>query len=439
MSQRVIRVNSMSGEVMSLLAQVGVVTRRMMSVMLYREAGDATEQYVTHTLTVTKAMTRLAEKQYVAKVHDSKTGKNYYHLTAEGWKCVDALGLPYSEWVRTMSINNKQELGVMIRNATALYAGRSMRVCSLPSEKPVYGDLANKVGSLTYFEVADDVAQIYPADVINREVLPNGVCYSIAEIREAYEKSNSELLAKNSSIRIGMMFFSNRIVTLLPYASRKAMFSKRAELEFDNSVYKDFERLGALRDVEKVAYIYAPTFVTLPTFFHGCVDGIQPRQNKPGKKDILEENKTKFKLDKLPQYDKVYFMPQGTSDSSYRQGVDEYTQKVYNADEERFRNLRPDVKGKIIICRYPELKQLRKAFRANDAISIVGPSDPVLVDCLSRCMRTSLRGYYDIETGKEVPFTHYSHYGMPLVGNSNQIDYDAPLHRIGEFGKTKSK
>ena len=437
MNQRAIRVDSMTGMIISLLAQVGVVTRRMMSVMLYRDVDDHTEQYVTHTLTISKALTRLLDRQYVDRVRDNISTKDYLYLTAEGWKCVDELRLRYSEWVRKLSVHNKKELSILVRNAMALYAGRSMRVLSLAIEKPDFGDFANKLDTLTIFEVDHTNPYDYSEAVIKNKILPCGVCYSVQEIREAYMKSKSRLLANNASQRIGMIFYQDRIITMYNFRSKNAMFSKRAEMEFDKGIYRDFDEFGDIRYAEKVAYIYSPSFVYLPTFFHGCIDGVEPHL-KPGSNSKLDDTKTKFKLDKIPQYDKVYFMPQGTEASLYRQDVDQYTQLSYENDEKRFRYLRPDVTGKVIICRYPELVGLRKAFRANERVVLVGPSDPLLVDCLSRCMRTCLMAYYDVETGEEVPIIPYNKFGMPTVGNSNQIPDNAFRHSISNFsGKKK--
>ena len=67
--------------------------------------------------------------------------------------------------------------------------------------------------------------------------------------------------------------------------------------------------------------------------------------------------------------------------------------------------------------------QLRKFFLNGTPISIVGSKNPLMVDLLSRCMRTLLIAYYDIETGETVSFTHYNKRGYPLVGNTNSLDH----------------
>lgn len=141
---------------------------------------------------------------------------------------------------------------------------------------------------------------------------------------------------------------------------------------------------------------------------------------------VTESAKSKFKLEKLPQYSEVYMMPMAPAAAAYREALHNYTREDYEADETRFRRMHPDV-GRCVMCRYPNLAQMRKYYCAGESIVIAGPSDPMMVDMLSRCMRNRLLRYYDIDTGEAVPYRRYNAYGYPLIGNTEQIDHGARL------------
>ena len=106
----------------------------------------------------------------------------------------------------------------------------------------------------------------------------------------------------------------------------------------------------------------------------------------------------------------------------------------YEHDKAEFEKTHPG-ETNVIVCRYPELTQLRRTYTSHDHCTLVGPGDDKTVGLLSRCMRNRLLKYYDIDSGKEIKFKRYNSKGLPLIGNTNQIDYDAPWKLGGKFKK----
>lgn len=438
----VLKQGSLSEELISVLAQVGMATRKMLSAEMYHtvNAGtedESTERFTANTKQLGKAVARIREKGYITEVKDG--GKKYYCLTPLGWHYAQSHGMIIDEgFIREGDIGSIKNRSAILSHAYALYLARSMRVFSLSVEKPEFGDFCNKVGAFTVFRTHDEEREeSFPKDYILNGLLSNGVCYSRREIRKAYEESSNHAMENNSSRQLGMIFKNDKIISLIGMDSKNTVLTLRAEQEFNKIVMEDTgNRYGHFNSVPLVAYILAPSMIYMPTFFHGYPDGIEPK--KKANIPVTESAKSKFKLEKLPQYSEVYMMPMAPTAAAYREALYNYTKKDYEADETRFRRMHPDV-GRCVMCRYPNLTQLRKFYSAKESVTVAGPSDPVMVDMISRCLRNRMRGYYDIDTGAAVPYRRYNAYGYPLIGNTEQIDHEGEWKINTKFRAAEEK
>lgn len=434
---RKLRTGSVTDDALQTIIQLGMINRRALAVTLYKIMPDGTTiQYRQSTVAMSRAIAWLKEKGYIKEV--TYGGKRYLMATELGKSYATEKGLPDNPALAELSAENVKHRKTIVDNAEAISIARSMRIYALPSEKPTYSALANSLGAITVF---DDKDCYDKHDLV--EMLTTGLAYSRREIRYSYENSLNDALTNNSSQRIGMVFRLHyypqsdviqygETITLYKMASKNAILTVRAENEFEGVVKKDFA--WAVSELATKAYILVPSMNYLPTFFHGAVDGIEAKNEfKRPVKDV-DENLTKFKIDKLPLYNKIYLMPIGESHTEYRQAVDSYTDDDYARDEAEFEKLHPG-ETNVILCRFPELMSLRKAYANHDHCTIVGPGDQKTVDLLSRCMRNRLIKYYDIDSGEEVPFKRYNSKGLPLVKNTDQIDYKAPWKLGGKFKK----
>lgn len=421
---------SLTGSVMIVLAQFGVLGRREMSKVLYRfvDEKDDTERYGTNTTRqITKALHRLKERKFITEVDcDTSRKEIYYALSEEGWAYIDQYDLPYHPLIRAMSVRNNKDKKILMRHSDALYVGRSMRKFSLGSEKLSYGALATGLGTMTVFNNTTENVSQETIQEIDDVFMKDGVCYSTLEIRNEYENSNNSMLKKNTSRRIGMIFDDNRMITLYNLDKKVSVMYQQAEMKFDDAVYRDIYKnwhsLGM--HIRKVAYIMTPSLIYLPSFFHGCVDGVQlnPKGRKYGS---TTAKKAVFSVDNLRQYDSIFMLPMPPEFSDYREALDLYSEVDYKRDMRAFWDMHPDVEGNVIICRYPDLVQLRVAYNNRLKVILVGPNNELLIDALSRCMRNCLTEYYDIKTGDTVPFTRYNENGLPLIGDTNRVNHSA--------------
>lgn len=427
--ERKLTSGSLSEEVLSILGQVGIIGRRELSKVMYRMTDEpgCTERFGTGTTKqLTKALERIKAKGYIEEVDmDAPQKEAFFTLTPEGWEYIDQYGLPFEPFVRAMSPKNHKDIKSLMRHSNALYVGRSMRYLSWPSEKPSYAELVTAIDGMTSF---NDVGRIGfdTVQYVRNSILPDGVCYSTQEIRNAYGNSNNSALRTNTSRRLGMIIAEDKMITLYYLNKKRSVVYKQAESKFDQVVYHDI--YGSIHTRPKqIAYILSTSLIYLPSFFHGCVDGYQAK-NKAisyGNYNIAADKKTVFSVDSIMRYDSVYMMPMSSEFANYREALNFYTETNYNRDATQFRHLRPDVNDRVIICRYPNLIQLRKAYKDGHKVVLAGPDNTLLIDALSRCMRNRLRAYYNIDTGEELSFTRYNEWGEPLIGDTNHVDHTA--------------
>lgn len=434
---------SLSESVIIVLAQMGIVGRRELSKVLYRQSdGDGnTERYGTVTTKqLSKAIQRIKEKGYIEAIKlDGQRKEDYLILSDKGWQYVDQRELPYDEEMRRYSAGNMKNLKVLMRHSNAIYVGRSMRIPSLGNEKPTYSKLAMAMDSMTTF---DNVGYLRPeyTDEVLQDILPAGVCYSTAELRRAYAASNAEELSKNASRRMGMIFYLNRMITLFDIDSKFSVMHRNSEMKFDSIAYRDIYEGHPMLNLKpnKVAYIMAPSLMYIPSFFHGCEDGIDKRHRGNRLNGTTNDGKTAFSAAHMTHYDSIYMLPVTPEHADYREALDTYTPADYKRDLVKFLEDYPDVKnsGKnIILCQYPDLRNLYRRYVNGNEVVLVGPNNELLIDALSRCLRHCLVGYYDIETGEKLTFTRYSKYGEPLIGNTNQIDHSGTMKMDTLFKK----
>lgn len=418
-----IRKGSLAEQVLVTLAQSPMVTRKMLGAIMYYydEANDRTVRYSERPQALSRALARTKEAGFVSEIEYEN--KMYLYLTDCGVDYLETIGFLNFERVEKRVKNNESYRKKYATHSAALYLGRSMRVFSLSQEKPSFAALATMMGSETYFGLSEEKAEeTFSKQDVENDILPYGICYSKNEIRQAYENSQNYALFNNTSRRIAMILKRDSITTVYVMDKKITAFWPRPEQAFTQSIIQDLSGVYDRQlSVKKVAYILADSFLVLPSFFHGCIDGVEKagaahKRADSGEMSIL-------KLDRLLDYNEVYLMPKRSSLSQYREDLDAYNESMEQEDYDNFCDTHPQVEGRVVIARYPNLVKLRTHYKAKDAVVLVGYGDPLIVDMLSRCMRTCLKAYYDIETGKPVPFTRYSNTGRPLIGNTNQIDH----------------
>lgn len=125
--------DSLSEKLIIILAQMGIVGRRELSKVMYRQVGEEgdAERYGTATTPVIRK-------------------EDYLILTDKGWQYVDQNNLPYDEEMRRYSAGNMKNLKVLMRHFNAIYVGRSMRILSLGNEKPTYAEFATAMDSMSF-------------------------------------------------------------------------------------------------------------------------------------------------------------------------------------------------------------------------------------------------------------------------------------------------
>lgn len=412
---------SLSERVLCVLEQVGMVTRQQLGAMLFYPNDQlyCEDRYTSHTKVLTKAVDRLQKNGYIEAVN--AFGKQHLCLSARGQTYILENNLASKREYPLGSSKNARDQRAMLGHSSAVYAARSMRIFSLCSEKPSFAEFVELVQKYAFFSKRTQSKQKYTEEQIRDIFLSRGICYSRLEIRSAYKNAYENRLLKNASRRIGMIFKTDEVITLYEMEEKITALSVRAEQDFDAAIQETLQDFYWDKP-KKSAYILANSLVYIPSLFHGYLDGVVP-DGKKKTNSVTGTGVQRFKVDKLQGYDSIYLLPLRSAATTYRECVSSYSTADYQQDEKQFLQLRPDVKEPIVICRYPNLMQLRKFFLNGTPISIVGPNNPLMVDLLSRCMRTLLIAYYDIETGETVSFTHYNKRGYPLVGNTNSLDH----------------
>lgn len=431
MDERKLRSDGITETAMTAIAQLGMVTRRTLSTILYRETGNGMARYNDGTVALSRAIERLKERGYISEVTYNE--KKYLTATTLGKDYCRQYDLPTNEKIAGLSVNNVGHRKAIVANSDALAFARSARVLALPAEKPDFAEFATLLGALTVF----NSKSTYSKEEL-LEDLEFGICYSKLEMRDAYNESSMDGMKANSSQRIGMIFNTEGVAVIYQMDKKTDVLYIKSELEFDGFIKSDFGQFyRQLNGYHPRAYILVPTMNFLPTFFHGRVDGIEDKYEFVRSGGSLDNGLAKFKIDKLPLYEKIYMLPEGERYVDYREAVKNYTDADYSADKAEFEKSHPG-EPNVVVCRYPELSTLRRIYTNYDHCTIVGSGDEKMVDLLSRCMRNRLLKYYDIDTGKEIKFRRYNSKGLPLVGNTNQIDYDAHWKLGGKFTKKEA-
>ena len=420
---KALRRSGVAEQVLYVNRMLAMVSRKTLSLIMYKEMPDGSVvRYVEKPLALSRAVARLKELGYI--VAKSVPEGEYLVLSDDGHHYADKMGWPNP--LVKLSVDNKKDRKVILANSTALAVARAARIPSLPGEKPAFGDFARALGAITVFH---EEAKVSSEELT--EMLDTGVCFSRKEIRDAYADSTNSALTHNTAQQLGVIFKRNEVISLYQMPEKTAVLTTRGEAEFNATLMHDLRLLFS--ESKTNAYILAPTMNFLPTFFHGVIDGVETK-NDFSKESVVDDSLAKFKIDKLPLYDKVFMLPVGDRYANYRENLDRYTDADYENDLQNF-NLTHPGETNVIICRFPELTRLRKAYVHYDHVTIVGPNDEKMVDLLSRCMRDRLLKYFDIETGNEIKFRHYNTKGVPLIGNTNQIDYDSRWKLGGKFKK----
>lgn len=418
-----LRRNSLPENVLVTLGQMRVATRKMLGAVMYYydESNDMTIRYSDRSVALSRALARVKAMGYIEEVEEENT--RYLYLSQTGVEYLQKIGVNLPKTIEEKSPKNTKDRKQLVAHATALYVGRSMRVYSLPDEKPSFEELATMMRATSFPLPRQHEECVFSRQAVETDLLPYGICYSRSEIRNAYNNSYNDAMQHTTTRRLGMIFKNDSVTTLFPLNQKNDVFWPGPERIFTQTVMQDLgEMYIKLVDVRKVAYVLADSFLSLPSFFHGCIDGVE-KSGKPVCQRVGRSEMSCFEVDKMREYDEVYLMPKRTNFAQYREDLDAYTQEMEEEDYENFRDTHPEVEGIVVIAQYPNLMKLREHFVARDAVTLVGNGDPLIVDMLSRCMRTCLNAYYDIKTGKPVPFTRYSNTGRPLIGNTNQIDH----------------
>lgn len=128
--QKNITKGSLSECMIIILAQVGIIGRRELSKVMYRQSGGdgGTERYGAVTTPVlSKVIRHLKEKGYVEVVKlNGQRKEDYFILSDKGWQYVDQHDLPYDEEMRRYSVGDLKNLKNLMRHSNAIYLGRSM-------------------------------------------------------------------------------------------------------------------------------------------------------------------------------------------------------------------------------------------------------------------------------------------------------------------------
>ena len=429
---RKFRSDGITEEVLSIINELGMVTRRSLSDIIYTQGEDGTIiPYSDKPVALSRAVDRLRKGGLIEELtHD---GKKYLTVTDLGKAYCREYGLPMNNTLAGLSAHNAEHRKIIVANSEAITFARSSMILALPTDKPNYAVFAAAMGALTVFKKRENYTQ---EELL--EDLGCGICYTKKEIRDEYGQSSVSNTKPNNSRKIGAIFDMEGVTFLYKMSKKSDVLTTRSEVDFDHIIKNDFEQFYRQNGEYHVkAYILVPTMNYLPTFFHGSVDGIDAKNELAKATDIQGAGPVRFKIDKLPLYEKIYMLPVGDLHVNYRKLAENYTDADYEYDKTEFEKKHPG-ETNVIMCRFPELVQLRKAYINHDYCTLVGPGDDKTVDLLSRCMRNRLIKYYDINTGKEIKFKRYNSKGLPLVGNTNQIDYDAPWKLGGKFTKKEA-
>lgn len=428
-----IRANSYTADILKLLAQSGAMCRQTISQCIFKSDGDRIID-CRNSISLTKAMERLMKRTPALVIKVAVDGRIYYTLTKEGWNCVNELGLAKCPGLEVLSAGNAKHMQMLIRNANGIRFCRTMFFITLPEEKPSFAAFANALGSETrFYETGRD--ECYQKDVDLERLLTYGVFYTTGEIRSAYSNSSVQSIGKTHTRSLGILFTKEGMTVVHEMNEKREVMMPRTEESFIKTVYdalKDgYEEAAGMKPLCNII-IAAHNTSYLPTFFHGCVDGIE-KKPRPGQekeiREILWEGRELggMKMGYFAKCDHVFMLPGNMKEVDKRRAFEQHSREEDEAKKIEYQDKHPEDKSTLLVCRFPDLKELYNIRKARISVTVIGPGTPYEADLLSRCLRTLLVNYISYDTLEDVPFRRYNESGLPLIGNTDRTDHDAPL------------
>ena len=423
--------HGIAADVISLLAQSGALTRRMISRLLDR-VDDAS---------LSQSIRRLTDRGYVVMIRRGK--HQYLCLSDEGWRFAERIGAIYMPCIRNLSLENVYDQSRLVRSGIGVFTAHELGLKCLPAEKMHLGAFAQELGALIEIDAkCEDKSNYCPAarkatQQLN-ELIKQGVYYTIDELNAAFLASNKDAIGFNRSSVIGVAFMEHRIALCMLVTNKRQIVVPFSESRFTDALenifggcYQFAPRELSLRKIDFEVWLFASGDYLLPTVFHGVADGIvnQGKKEQPYQVEPQSRKPERLSANYLASIGAAYWIPLAERDRARRQSF--LTDKK-QSEAETIARLREKLKtdAPIIVCNNPDLCQLKQYYNDENvkSIYVIGREDPMWVDLISRCLRKKLAGYFvDTADQAQVSYTRYSATGRPLIGNTNRIDYDAPL------------
>ena len=428
MSHTTLKEDGYAATLLTLLAQSGAMQRKAISQCVFRETAEGVEDCKANA-SLTRAASRLLHRDPPLIKKERLDKKVCLTLTRNGWKYINDNRLAKCPVLERLSVDNVRDLRTLERNARGIHFCRSMQFLTLAVEKPSFSAFAASLGSKTHFYSSDDDC-CYMENSDPAALLSVGVFYTTLEIRAAYKNSSNAGIEKKHSRSLGYLFREDGVYVVFGMEKKTEALFPRIEASFESVILSDVEDgyaelLGRPPQHNVLLAVRSTAF--LPTFFHGCLDGVErDRQGRTNESDPWEESGI-ARMQAFALHDHVYMAPSNIVDLGERLAFARHAPEDDNAIIDAYSRSYPKDNTLKIAVACPDLCALRKALSANTRVTAIGPSTAYETDLISRCLRTKLTRYVSMETMEEVPFRRYSSTGKPLIGNSDHIDYEAPL------------
>lgn len=430
MSHTTLKEDGYAATLLTLLAQSGAMQRKAISQCVFRETAEGVEDCKANA-SLTRAASRLLHRDPPLIKKERLDKKVCLTLTRNGWKYINDNRLAKCPVLERLSVDNVRDLRTLERNARGIHFCRSMQFLTLAVEKPSFSAFAASLGSKTHFYSSDDDC-CYMENSEPAALLSVGVFYTTLEIRAAYKNSSNAGIEKKHSRSLGYLFREDGVYVVFGMEKKTEALFPRIEASFESVILSDVEDgyaelLGRPPQHNVLLAVRSTAF--LPTFFHGCLDGVErDRQGRTNESDPWEESGiARMQMKAFALHDHVYMAPSNIVDLGERLAFARHAPEDDNAIIDAYSRSYPKDNTLKIAVACPDLCALRKALSANTRVTAIGPSTAYETDLISRCLRTKLTRYVSMETMEEVPFRRYSSTGKPLIGNSDHIDYEAPL------------
>ncbi len=423
--------HGIAAEVITLLAQSGALTRRMISRLLDR-VNDAS---------LSQSIRRLTDRGCIAVIRRGR--HQYLCLSDEGWRCADRIGATYMPCIQKLSLENTYDQRRLVQSGIGIYAAHEMGLKCLPSEKLHLGAFAEYLMANIEIDAKreDESNYCLAAQKANQQLsdlITHGVYYTIDELNAAFLASNKDAIGFNRSSVIGVAFMEHRIALCMLVTNKRQIVVPFSESRFTDALtdifggcYQFAPRELSLRKIDFEVWLFASGDYLLPTIFHGVADGIVNRKKREPPYQLAPQSRKpeSLSVDYLASIGAVYWISLAERDRARRQSFLTDKKQSEAGKIERLRKMLK-TNAPIIACDNLDLCQLRQNYNSKkvENIFVIGREDPMWVDMISRCLRKKLAGYYrDTADQAQVSYTRYSATGRPLIGNTNRIDYDAPL------------